>query len=179
VFHLRHGVTFWDGDKMTSTDVVNALDYYRQPKSLFSPAYIDVKSIEANGPCTVVVTLTRPDAAFESWLCWQSPIFEKKFQEEHPSTMGSPIVGIMGTGAYELDSWDPTTGIELSANPHWWGGPVRVQHVSVKFFANDTSEALAFRAGEINVAFPAGGSFASTAGTKVDGSPANMKGISP
>ncbi len=176
VFHLRHGVTFWDGDTMTSADVVNALNYYRQPKSLFSPAYIDVKSVEADGPYTVVVTLTRPDAAFESWLCWQSPIFEKKFQEEHPTTMGSPSIGIMGTGAFELDSWDPTTGMELSANPHWWGGPVRVQHVSVKFFANDTSEALAFRAGEINVAFPAGGSFASTAGAKVEWVPSDYEG---
>ena len=83
---------------MTSADVVNALNYYRQPKSLFSPAYIDVKSVEADGPYTVVVTLTRPDAAFESWPCWQSPIFEKKFQEEHTTTMGSPSIGIMGDG---------------------------------------------------------------------------------
>ena len=73
----------------------------------------------------------------------------------------------MGTGAFEVDSWDPTTGIELSANPHWWGGTVPVQHVSVKCFANETSEALAFRAGDIDVAFPAGAEFASTAGVKV------------
>jgi peptide/nickel transport system substrate-binding protein len=177
IFHLRQGVKFWDGDEMTSADVVNALDYYRRPQSLFSPAYVDVKSIEADGPYTVVVTMTHPDAAFESWLCWESPIFQKKFQEEHPTNMGQPSVGIMGTGAFVLDSWDPTTGMELSANPHWWGGPVRVQHVSVKFFANDTSEALAFRAGEINVAFPAGGSFASTSGARVEWAPSDYTGF--
>ncbi len=121
--------------------------------------------------------LSQPDAAFESWLAEESLIFEKKFQEEHPTTMGDPSVGIMGTGAFEVDSWDPTTGIQLSANPHWWGGPVRVEHVSVKFFANETSEALAFGAGEVNVAFPADSSFGSTAGVKVDWVPSDYEGM--
>jgi ABC-type transport system substrate-binding protein len=31
VIHLRQGVRFWDGDQMTSADVLNALDYYRRP----------------------------------------------------------------------------------------------------------------------------------------------------
>jgi peptide/nickel transport system substrate-binding protein len=177
VFHLRHGVTFWDGDAMTSADVVNTLDYYRRPASVLAPAYVAVKSVQAAGPYTVVVALSQPDAAFESWLAEESLIFEKKFQEEHPTTMGDPSVGIMGTGAFEVDSWDPTTGIQLSANPHWWGGPVRVEHVSVKFFANETSEALAFRAGEVNVAFPAGSSFGSTAGVKVEWAPSDYEGM--
>ncbi len=111
VFHLRHGVRFWDGAEMTSADVVNALDYNRRPGSQINVAYAEVKSVEASGPYTVTVTLAHPDAAFESWLCDLSPIFEKKFQQEHPNTMGSPSVGIMGTGPFELDSWDPTTGM--------------------------------------------------------------------
>ena len=47
----------------------------------------------------------------------------------------------------------------------------------MKFFANDTSEALAFRAGEINVAFPAGGSFASTSGARVEWVPSDYTGF--
>lgn len=90
IFHLRQGDRFWDGDEMTSADVVNALDYYRQPKSEVSSAYTDVKSIGATGPYTVVVTLDHPDAGFESPLCWESNIFEKKFQAGHPTTMGNP-----------------------------------------------------------------------------------------
>jgi peptide/nickel transport system substrate-binding protein len=176
IFHLRRGVKFWDGDEMTSADVVNALDYYRRPGSQVNVGYTEVKTVDASGPYTVTVTMAHPDAAFLSWTCQLSPIFEKKFQQEHPNTMGNPSVGIMATGPYKLDSWDPTTGMELSANPHWWGGPVRVQHISVKFFANETSEALAFRAGDVNVAFPAGGSFAATAGVKVQWVPTDFEG---
>ena len=52
--------------------------------------------------------------------------------------------------------------MELAANPNWWGGKVPVQHITVKFFSSETSEALAMRAGEIDVAFPTNGtSFAS------------------
>jgi peptide/nickel transport system substrate-binding protein len=33
VYHLRHGVTFWDGIEMTSADVVNSINYLRAPGS--------------------------------------------------------------------------------------------------------------------------------------------------
>ena len=57
----------------------------------------------------------------------------------------------MGTGPWELDSFDPTTGAEMSANPNWWGGKVPIQHISVKVFSNETSLELAMRAGEIDL----------------------------
>jgi peptide/nickel transport system substrate-binding protein len=116
--------------------------------------------------------LTRPNAAFLAGLGEATPIFEKKFQQEHGAKMGQPGVLTMGTGPFEIDSWDPTKGMELSANPYWWGGKVPVQHVTVDFFTTETQLALAMRAGEINVAFPtSAGSFASTAGVKVESVP--------
>src|SRR5580693_3741403 len=33
VYHLRHGVTFWDGHPMTSADVVYSLDYQSSSQS--------------------------------------------------------------------------------------------------------------------------------------------------
>ncbi len=92
-----------------------------------------------------------------------------KFAEAHKGAFGQPGVLVMGTGPWEVDTLDPTTGAELSANPNWWGGKVPIQHISVKFFNNETSEALAFRAGEIDlddsVTDPR--SFAATSGAKL------------
>ena len=153
VYHLRQGVKFWDGNEMTSADVVNALDYYRQPGAYIATELSSVKSITATDRYTVVVTLKYPYAPWLSVTTAQIPIFEKKFQDEHPTTMGQPGVLIQGTGPFVIDSFDPTTGLELSANPHWWGGTVPIKHISVKLFANETSEALAFRAGEIDAAW--------------------------
>ena len=112
----------------------------------FSP---NVKSITATGSYTVAVTLSRPDA---SWP-YDPPalgVFEKKFYEEHKAKFGSPGTLIVGSGPWEFDSLDTTTGAELSANPNWWGGRVNVQRISVKFFYNSNTEALAFRSGELD-----------------------------
>lgn len=174
VYHLRHGVTFWDGDEMTSADVVNALNFYNSPGFETASYYEDVRSITASGPYTVVVTLKQPDAGWLYTLALTGGIFEKKFQEEHKATMGQPGVGEMATGPYEIQSFDPTTGLELTANPHYWGGKVTVRHISVKFFATDISMALAFRAGEIDVAFPQSAQqFGSPCGCKVISAPTN------
>src|SRR5262249_25496414 len=39
VFHLRHGVKFWDGNELTAADVANALNFYRYPALTTSVNY--------------------------------------------------------------------------------------------------------------------------------------------
>jgi peptide/nickel transport system substrate-binding protein len=116
VFHLRHGVKFWDGNQMTSADVVTSLEHYEQPAYSTASSYLDVASIRADGPYVVVITLKTPDAGFESTLAWQGDIFEKKFYEAHKTTMGHPGTLIEGTGPWQVTSFDPTTSEELTAN---------------------------------------------------------------
>jgi peptide/nickel transport system substrate-binding protein len=167
-FHLRPGVKFWDGNEMTSADVVASLKYQEAPGSETATYYTDVKSIVADGPETVVVTLKQPDSIWPQNMAYEGVIFEKSFFDAHKSTFGKPGTLVMATGPWQVDSFDPTTGIELSANPHWWGGTVPVQRISFKFFTSETSEALAMRAGEIDVAFPSdGATFAAASGAKI------------
>jgi peptide/nickel transport system substrate-binding protein len=168
VFHLRHGVKFWDGNEMTSADVVASLKYQEAPGSETATYYTDVKSIAADGPYSVVVTLKQPNSIWPQNMAYEGVIFEKAFEEAHKGSFGKPGTLVMGTGPWKVDSFDPTTGIELSANPHWWGGTVPIQRISFKFFANETSEALAMRSGEIDVAFPSdGASFGAASGAKI------------
>jgi peptide/nickel transport system substrate-binding protein len=179
VYHLRHGVKFWDGNELTSADVANALNYERYPGSVAAAYFTSVKSVVAKDRYTVVVTLKHRDATWGKQLATSGPIFEKSFQEAHKATMGQPGVLIQGTGPFVIDSLDPTVGggIEFSANPHWWGGHVSVKHISLKFFSDETALALAFRAGSIDVAFPStAASFASTSGAKLVSVPGFPRG---
>src|SRR5215471_6079081 len=57
VYHLRHGVRFWDGDPLTATDVAYSWNYVRGPGSQAAYNFPPVKSIVAANPATVVVTL--------------------------------------------------------------------------------------------------------------------------
>jgi peptide/nickel transport system substrate-binding protein len=171
VYHLRHGVKFWDGNELTADDVANALNYQAYPGSQVAFTYNNVKNIKATDRYTVVVTLKHPDPSWKFDAAVNATlVFEKKFQQAHKSTFGQPGTLVMGTGAYIIDSLDPTTGMELHANPHWWGGKPNIQRISVKFFADENSMALAFRSGAIDiVTYPIGNpkGFAATANARL------------
>jgi len=152
VYHLRQGVKFWDGNELTAADVAYSLNYDRAVGSQVALAFTSVKSITATGQYDVTFTLTHPDASWKYTAAeYNSDIFEKKFAQAHAGTFGQPGVLLIGTGPWKIDSFDPTRGATLSANPHWWGGKVPVQKVTFTFFANETSLALAMRSGSIDL----------------------------
>jgi peptide/nickel transport system substrate-binding protein len=170
VYHLREGVRFSDGSELTAADVAYSLNADRATGSSVAFAYSSVKTITASSRYTVTVTLTHPDASWPYTPAEvNSEIFEMKFAQVHPANFGQPRVLVMGTGPWIIDSFDPTKGATLSANSHWWGGKVPVQHITFTFFSNGTSEALALRAGEIDLApdVSAPQSFASTSGARL------------
>ena len=180
VYHLRHGVSFWDGRPLTAADAAYSLNYDRAAGSDVAFSFASVKSVTATGPDTVTVTLTHPDASWQYVPAEENAyIFEQRFAQTHNGTFGKPGTLVMGTGPWETDSLDPTKGAEVSANPHWWGGKVPVQSIVFTFFSSETSEALAFRAGEIDldpaIASPA--SFASASGAQLLTTPSCSNGF--
>jgi peptide/nickel transport system substrate-binding protein len=180
IYHLRRGVRFWDGAELTAADAVYSLNHDRGPGAQFSLGFGSVKNIQAAGRYTVVVTLKHPDATWKYTPSFSgTAIFEMKFAEAHKGSFGKPGVLVMASGPWKIDSLDPTKGAELSANPHWWGGKVPIQHISFTFYASETSEALAFRAGEIDwdpsISSPK--PFAATSGTKLVSAPGDNTGV--
>jgi peptide/nickel transport system substrate-binding protein len=178
-YHLRHGVRFWDGNELTAADVAFSWNYYRRPGSPNAFDYASVKSIQAVDRYTVVVTLTHPDASWPYTPASEfAEIFEEKFFEAHKPTFGQPGVLVMGTGPWEINSFDPTRGIELSANSHWWGGKVPIKHISVRFFSDETNMALALRSGELDLVpqVEDARSFATTSGARLTSVPSCQTG---
>src|SRR5207249_1181838 len=132
------------------------------------PGYPSVRSIVAKDNYTIVVTLKKKDSNWTYVPAGFGWIFEKKAADACGNDFAKPSCMLVGTGPWKFDSLDPTSGMELSANPHWWGGKVPIQHISVKVITDPTAQALAFRAGDIDV-IPFVGNptlFASVAGTQ-------------
>ncbi|MFB6784714.1 ABC transporter substrate-binding protein [Streptomyces sp. NPDC056352] len=178
VYNLRRGVKFSDGAELTSADVVNSLNYERNPKFPDSEKYSAVKSVKARGKYTVVVTLKEPNAGWPYTSATAGYIFQKKHQQEHADDFGKPGAGVIGTGPYVLKKLDSTAGADFVANPNYWGGKVEIPKVSMTAFADETSEALAFRAGQIDLVFPANTSgFESMARTKLVTAPGTKQGM--
>lgn len=170
VYHLRRGVKFSDGAPLTARDVVFSLNYYRKQGSANSYNFPStLKAITAVGSSTVKIAFTAPNAAWAVIPTGaQLGIFEEKFYEQHKGTFGQPGTGVVGTGPWQISKFDPTSGATLTTNPHYWHGAPAIKQISWTFYSSETSEALAFRSGEIDLAFPSDNkSFASTAGTKL------------
>lgn len=174
VYTLRKGVTFTDGHELTAEEAAFSLNHYRSEGSTNAYNFPStLKSIRATGRYTVTVTLTKPNAAWEGVLARSSlGIFSKSFYQKNKDTFGQPGTGVVGTGPWKLTDFNPTTGAELEANPRYWGEQVRIKKISFTFFDSETSQAFAFRAKAVDLAFPSDSrSFASTAGVKLSTAP--------
>jgi peptide/nickel transport system substrate-binding protein len=170
-------VKFWDGNEVTATDVANAINYVRYPKFASAFAFNSVKSATVVNKYTVAVTLKHRDPSFPYVLAYESPIFEKAFADAHKSTFGQPGTLIQASGAYKVTSFDPTSGMTLVANPHWFGGKDQFAKIQISFFADEQSAALAMRSGSVDAYLPSDPTgFAATAGsgTKVYSVPASF-----
>src|SRR5262249_20168215 len=122
IYTLRKGVKFWDGNELTAEDVAASINYFRYPGSVAAYQYpVPLRGVKATGRYTGQVTLKQKDAAWPFVLTGGTAgIFEKKFFDEHKDSYGKPGTLIMGTGPYKIDNFDPTRGIDFSANDSYW-----------------------------------------------------------
>ena len=127
---------------------------------------------------TVVVTLARPDASWKYWQRNHMARSSKKICGSPQGHLRHSDVLVMGTGPWKFDSLDPTTGAELSANPHRRAGTSRSSTSRSRSLKSD-ERGSAFRAGEIDLdqQVLSANSFASTSGAKLMTTPSCDNGF--
>ena len=138
-FRLRKGVTFDDGSRFTSADVVASLNRVLAPKTGdASASYLSaVKSIVATGPYAVKLVLSRPDSSVLSGLT----SVNLSILSTKAIAAGTVATKPDGTGPFVFSSWSLNNYLVLKANPHYWGGDVK--QASVKVEAIPTAQLIA------------------------------------
>lgn len=122
-FSLREGVTFSNGEALTSADVLFAWDRYTNPESgwrclpdVNGEGVANVTNVEAPDASTVVFTLEEPSALFLATLartdCGGTGIYHSASLDADGNWV-EPI----GTGPFTLGEWQTGQYIELQANP--------------------------------------------------------------
>jgi peptide/nickel transport system substrate-binding protein len=155
VFTLKQGVTFWDGNPLTTDDVIYSLNR-NTDASLggFYPAIFSrVQSIAATGSNQVTITLKKPDYWFPSEMASiPGMIIEKKFVQKQGSSYGTPAGKIMGTGSFKFQSWQPGVAVVMVRNDNYWNSAVKplVREIDIKGAPNDASLTSALLTGGIN-----------------------------
>ena len=159
VFHLRHGVTFQDGNdvfaegegrEVVASDVVYSLERYLtieggQPTSDLVANY---ESVEAVDDYTVRLNLTNPDALLfiNGRGLTSLGILPKEAVDFYGETWNlHPI----GSGPFELKEYIPDDSVTLIANEDHYIVP-NLDEVVFKIIPDETVAALALEAGEIH-----------------------------
>lgn len=150
VYTLRHGVKFWDGAPLTTADVISSLHTYMQPQSQLFAFDSQIASVTAPTSDTVKIVLKSPDINWLTQSAFTTPIVEAKFAAQHSSDLGAPGVLNMGTGPFEFKNFIAGKEVQMTANPHWWGGAVKTKNLDFQIFTSTSDIAEALRAGSID-----------------------------
>jgi peptide/nickel transport system substrate-binding protein len=156
-YHLRHGVTWSDGQPLTSADVVYTFQRDTVPGSTeFSDneAYVGEiihSSIHAVGPYTVVMQVKHFTPVMNRLIVPILPmhIWEHVSEKQLSSFANNNPVG---SGPFIVTSFHSNQSITLRANPTYWGGKPGIKTLVFQRFDNPTAEKLALANGSIDFA---------------------------
>ncbi len=152
-FNLRDGVTFHNGEAMTSDDVVFSLERATTtPGSQIEFLAGKIDSIAAPDDLTVVVQMNEPwpyllhDVSGHSAPIWPRDHFNEVGLD---AFLEAPV----GTGPFVWDSADPGSSITAVANTDYWeeDKPL-IASITFQVFADDSARATAVQGGQAHVA---------------------------
>jgi peptide/nickel transport system substrate-binding protein len=144
VVPLKHGIRFHDGHELTSADVVYTFRSFLDP-DFVSPrkgGYRELKSVDADGPYSVVFTLHQPFVSFPINLVM--PIVPNGATTDlsrHP----------VGTGPYRFVRYAVDDRVELEPFADYFGGAPRNAGVVLKVVPDDIMRGLELRKGTTDI----------------------------
>lgn len=153
---LRDDVTFHNGEKLTSNDVVATLDYMYElsgfdsdlnseydltDRGLYYSTFYSIKSWEAQDDRTLLFTLRR--ASFGSLYALTFPILPaSQVDRDMPA----------GTGPYVYDGYERGSAIWLRANEKWWQRVPQIRNIRANIYRDSEKALAAFDAQDVDVA---------------------------
>jgi peptide/nickel transport system substrate-binding protein len=149
-FQLREGVQFQqDFGKLTAEDVVFTFDRAKK-EGVAAAIYANIASIEATGPLEVTFKLIGSDPLFLGSTIYQptSHIVSKAAAEQKGDNFRTDAIG---TGPYQLERFDPETGVYLTRFENYWGEPAKTEKVEILHIADTTARTLAIVSGEVDM----------------------------
>lgn len=148
-FHLREGVTFFDGAELTAEDVVASFEAIQDPDTAAAAAtnLASVESIEATDDHTVTMNLSTPDTAlFSKVALGNAAILPADADLEELETEPN------GTGPFSLSERVANDSLTLEANPDYWGEGPHLDTVEFRVIPDESAIVSALQAGSVHMA---------------------------
>lgn len=148
-FTLRDDARFSDGSTVTADDVVYTYETAMQdPESVLGGYMTAIDSLEAPDDTTVVFHLKNAYAPFDRQVTLVSILPEAVYAEDAKAFGQKPV----GSGPYEVVSWNRGDSITLQRNPDYWGDPGTYENVVFQFVPDETTRANSVQSGDLDIA---------------------------
>ena len=142
-FHIREGITFHNGNKVTAEDVKYSLETASglSGGQVLVSQLTNIESVEVQDESTVVVHLKTPDYEFLPYLTCAIVPKDYTEQDSHP----------IGTGPFEFESYTPQQSIVLTKNPNYWQEDVpKLDRVTFKLESDSNALLLDLQGGSVD-----------------------------
>lgn len=153
-FQLREGITWHDGEAVTSDDVLATWEMIMNPENAVITrfGYDTIASIDTPDDYTVVIHFSTP---FASWPTLFDAIIPRHVIEANsPGLDTSPAMRQpIGFGPYRIVRWDAEEVVEYAAFENYWRGRPKIDRIFIRFFPSVDALMQAITAKDIDIAW--------------------------
>ncbi|MCK9684790.1 ABC transporter substrate-binding protein [Scleromatobacter humisilvae] len=162
-FKLRPDVRFHDGSPFTAEDAVFSFQRALAPPSQRQFVLKGVKRVRMVDPLTIDFELAAPDASLPQKLVlvammskrWSQAHHVERAQDYNARQETFAVRNANGTGAYQLERYEPDIRTTLKAFPQWWNRRSpdngNVDSLSFVTIRSDATRLAALQSGEVDL----------------------------
>ncbi len=160
-FHIRHGVTWQDGQPLTAQDVAFTFNYVVDHQMAAFTVYTSwIKHVTATDPYTAVFTCTQPKAnMLQMWVPILPEHIWSKISPSDARSKFQNLPPIIGSGPFQVVKWVRNQYVVMDANKHYWGGAPKIDEVVFRSYTNADTMAEELQQGSIQYADVASAQF--------------------
>jgi peptide/nickel transport system substrate-binding protein len=153
-FKLRPGVTFHNGDPLTSNDVKFTYEELVVNPEVNSPHLTFLQTIQeviVIDDLTFQIKTTQPDVLLPSRVfdLYGSVVPQSYYEEVGDEDFDAMPIG---TGPFKFVEWVKDSHMTLEANEEYWGPKPAFQTLELRFITDDAARMAALLAGEVDIA---------------------------
>lgn len=144
VFHIRDGVTFHNGNKMTAESVMKSIQR-SMDKNTRAKDIANIKTMSVNGNDLTIET-NGPYAALLPYLA--EPVFTIVDTSVDDSDYANKPIA---TGPYKVEKFEQTVNIRVVKNEKYWDGTAGCDVIDFPYLVDADARAMALQAGDIDI----------------------------
>ena len=144
---LREDVTFHNGDPFDADAAIANIERMTDPETgaEFLDLIATIVAVERVDDFTIDLLTDSLDVVLPSRLSYIRMMAPSTFEDKAVADEG------VGTGPYELDSWDEASSITLNRNDDYWGEEPEISQAKFVFLEEPGTRVAALLSGEVDV----------------------------